>query len=268
MAVATYQNNSNSGQTSSSNTLDISKPTGLSVGDLMVAFVGSGNATTTPPAGWTSIFSANNYVLAYKVADSSDVAASGFTFTYSISTTARQGVIARITGQSTANIGNYSHNYTTGSTTHTTTTITPTQKNSLILLFDTGSGSGSGNTVSSYSIVNDNPTWTTDLNANYSTTTLGIFMAHATRLQNTATGTATVTWSFNSVGVTAILEIPVLPTQQTISENITLTETINKKIIITFNEVLSITESLGQSISRLWNKVTKPINTWTNKPKN
>lgn len=81
----------------------ISKPTGLAVGDLLVAALSNDThvaATVTVPLGWTSLQSGNDYnphgILA-KVADSSDVAASTFTFQDS-NAAALYGVLYRLSG--------------------------------------------------------------------------------------------------------------------------------------------------------------------------
>lgn len=76
---------------SATSPLVITKPTGLAVGDLLVATlaVSSGAASGSPvidtPAGWTSATSVtgggNGARIVYKIADSSDVAASNFSFT-------------------------------------------------------------------------------------------------------------------------------------------------------------------------------------------
>lgn len=74
-----------------SNAITITKPSGLAVGNLMVAGVLSGIGVTTrtwsPPAGWSGVQSSaqefSNLSVYTKVADSGDVAASNFTFTLS-----------------------------------------------------------------------------------------------------------------------------------------------------------------------------------------
>lgn len=82
----------NNGNATGTSDIAIPKPSGLAVGDLMVAFVTfSRTAASTPvmPAGWTSITNVNSDTAstfhhsraAWKIADSSDVAASTFTFT-------------------------------------------------------------------------------------------------------------------------------------------------------------------------------------------
>lgn len=81
----------------------ITKPTGLAVGDLLVAALSRGpidGTSVTVPSGWTSLVSGTNlgtHGILAKVADSSDVAASTFTFQDS-SSNALSGVLYRISG--------------------------------------------------------------------------------------------------------------------------------------------------------------------------
>jgi len=75
------------------NTIDVTKPTGLVVGELMVAHVtaaDSNDPTVTLPAGWTNISTASDSSgrvftrTMYRIAQAGDVAASDFTFTSSV----------------------------------------------------------------------------------------------------------------------------------------------------------------------------------------
>lgn len=82
----------------------ITKPSGLAVGDLMVAVVGQVYSVAFPngstPSGWTSEasgFDNRAYNLLWKVADSGDVAASTFTF-QDTSSGHMYGALYRITG--------------------------------------------------------------------------------------------------------------------------------------------------------------------------
>lgn len=82
------------------------KPSGLAVGDLMLAFVGINDITTAAnintPSGWTLIRTDTQTNLEarsfWKIADSSDVAASNFTFTFSAAQDNHTCEIHRIQG--------------------------------------------------------------------------------------------------------------------------------------------------------------------------
>lgn len=116
MAVA-YASHSNGDDNTT--TVTITKPTGLAVGDLMVSVCGAeqSGVTITPPSGWDTIANQaqtnGRCMISYKVADSSDVAASNFVFTSSIGKIL--GIIYRITGADATHIqstisGTPSHN--------------------------------------------------------------------------------------------------------------------------------------------------------------
>jgi len=107
MAVPVIESVSNAAYVEDTASLVITKPTGLAVGNLMVAIInnnsddGFGVGSITPPAGWTTITSNVNSLVrlgAYsKIADASDVSASDFTFTNSDTTqSATVGSIFRI----------------------------------------------------------------------------------------------------------------------------------------------------------------------------
>ena len=75
------------------NTIDVTKPTGLVVGELMVAHVtavDSSDPTVALPTGWTNISTASGSSdrvftrTMYRIAQAGDVAASDFTFTSSV----------------------------------------------------------------------------------------------------------------------------------------------------------------------------------------
>lgn len=88
-----------------STTMNITKPSGLAEGDLMVAVIASGrnNADLSSPAGWDEITVSNStYPLSVfsKLAEASDVAASTFAFTQSL-TGDIKGSLIRITGATT-----------------------------------------------------------------------------------------------------------------------------------------------------------------------
>lgn len=149
----------------STNTVNVTKPTGLSVGDLLLALVGgtadSGSPAIDTPSGWTkSADNSNNSVcsaILWKIADSSDAAASNFTFSHSGggSSFAIYAVLSRITGHSsTAPISG-------AQCTHNTTTfnVSPQVTDALLLLGGAKKVSG-GSGWSGYTISGSNPTWT------------------------------------------------------------------------------------------------------------
>lgn len=190
--------------------LVITKPTGLAVGDLMVAhvFQGDDSGDVTPPANWTAVrddtitdgANVARSFLWWKVADSGDVAASNFTFTGVDTDGVRGGAIYRIDGQHVETpIGE--DNGTTinnDGTPDYAITITPTADN-LILIF-TG-GQFSATTVSAYAIATSNPSWTEGYDQNSgSSNDYTMASAYAVRPESTATGNATLTYADDNGG--------------------------------------------------------------------
>lgn len=158
----------------------ITKPTGLAEGDLMIAIIGTvssiGNTVAVPstPSGWT-LWSDAFYDGAsdthrlygfYKVADSSDVAASNFTFTCDTSDAVNCGCLMRVSGQASASeFAGYAYNDNGTGLNPTISSIslsTFTDETLLVmawLTLDTGLSAafaGSGYAVTGIS----NPTWT------------------------------------------------------------------------------------------------------------
>lgn len=81
----------------------VTKPTGVAVGDLLVAVVASNAKAVTPPAGWTSGTSMTTGTVYlyqwYRVATSTDVSASNYTFSLASGDVAAS--MLRISGQNT-----------------------------------------------------------------------------------------------------------------------------------------------------------------------
>lgn len=195
--------------TASSTTVTITKPTGLAVGDLMVAFLNatgntsSGLGTWTQLSGWTALTTNNWYhtsgnvaitnVAQYKIADSGDVAASNFTFTYS-SSTSLSGAIYRITGQrpgieiveGQAKTDNDSSDHASSPKAYTCG-VTPVISDSLLLLLG---ATRNGSSFGSYAIATSDPGgWTEGFDSD------GIFSAYVNRTETTATGDVTIAFS-------------------------------------------------------------------------
>lgn len=88
----------------SSASVTITKPTGLAVGDFMIAFIGFENGSTvrtfTTPSGWTllrnSASDSEGVASFYKEATAGDVAASNFTFSLSGTSDRIGGVLVRV----------------------------------------------------------------------------------------------------------------------------------------------------------------------------
>lgn len=147
MAIPVVQSsNTNNGTAVSS--LTITKPTGLTVGDLLVvclgAYTSGGTPTITTPSGWTverTNSGAGDDTVASvmtKEADSSDVAASDFTFNFGGTVDAAAAYLARVDGFITANPSDKSEIDTaatpSGTSISNTTALTPTTSNTLVIV--------------------------------------------------------------------------------------------------------------------------------------
>lgn len=153
MAVPTYQT-IGTGTTTGASTVVITKPTGVIVGDLLLAMIGlttSANRTINTLTGWTYITGANDFrsVHAFwRIATAADVSASNYTFTASAGTPTMTGAILRISGHAVgAEIGAQEHdNDNVTSTTLTyTTASTPISPENLIIMAVVGTGATNPN---------------------------------------------------------------------------------------------------------------------------
>lgn len=279
--MATVQSASSTAIASGSTTTTITKPTGLAVGDLMLAQVMTvENDTFSTPSGWTSLHSVlvsggttpTRHQVFYKVADSSDTAASNFSFT-AAGTNKKGGGIIRVSDISSLIAVAQTNTTASGSASGTLTmsTQTPSRPNSVFVLLAAGGQSGtvSDYTVSTPAIATDNPSWTTQWNLTDAGTSAGnLYCATATRSQTTASGSATLAYSGGSatnnisgifVLVNSSLASSLAPDVQVISSSIPQ-----------IGKGTSITASVGTPVIDLiempaqWDNQTKSTTTWTN----
>lgn len=164
MAIVVETVSTQNWSTSNSQTITITKPTGLTEGDLMVATLYTvDERPVSTPSGWTAIQGVEmtqGYINQFrKVATAGDVSASNFTFTKSgdgSGTNYLAGVILRITGFSVDNIenGKETDGKATDSALSTsvafTATTTPTHNKSLAILAFMSANNGSQTSFSGY----------------------------------------------------------------------------------------------------------------------
>ncbi len=195
-----------------STTCVVARPSGLSVGDLMLAHITSheGGLVITPPDGWTQIrqdVSDHGFRsgLFWKIADSDDVSASDFTFT--VGDNANIGAITAWTGHDPDSpIGAHSGQYNSYYYHVLVPSITPAAANSLILLFGV---SRNNVTFSNYLVATDNPgTWTEAYDHG---TSLGSdcsqCMGYALRPETSATGQGDITPSSQTYNIGNLIAI-------------------------------------------------------------
>jgi len=249
MAVAYQSHNSTQAILATSNSVTITKPTGLAVGDLMIAHIGktATSATIDTLSGWTSLLNDINgnfrMSVQYKIADSSDVSASDFTFTGSGTTPYTSGAVYRISGQSVSTPLDTNSSLTTWSGTSADLSMGITQSradNLLLILIGAGSGNQNTTNIASQAIATSNPTWTEDYDISLGTNSIAMICGtHAIRTETTSTGNISFSSSASmNVGLACIISI-----------NNTLGVTISPSAITSTAIVNSPTATGGATVS-------------------
>lgn len=267
MAVA-FRSQANSGWVTASS-FTVTKPSGLTVGDLMILFYVGNTPNPSPPTGWTAFpgFISNSGSalptwMYYKYADSSDVAASDFTITLDSSGKAFGTIIAMSNPTNLASLLVKSTSSTTNTATPSITGLTPdTRGNSLLLQFWHGASNISS--IATYAIATSDPTWTEIFDV-ADGTTYCISAAWALRPETTATG------NFSSAGGNATTDwtaalVSIAPGWVTsTSENIEVSEDVDVTVTSSFTESVELSDGVSSSESRVWTPVNKPSSsTWT-----
>lgn len=255
----------------------VPKPSGLAVGDLMVAHIAATNgATVSTPSGWTLVRSDTNasgdprsYVFR-KFADAADVAASSFTFTLSGSQP-NAGAIWRITDAPKgapiyASNGDGDDNATNPTFTNT---VTPLTASALLLFLVAVQQANSNSAISGYAVTTSNPSWTEayDFDDNGSTDAARVLAgAYATRPETTATGNSTVAIS-NSSNPDSVGQMVVIITSKdiTVADTVTIVEAVKLNLSILAQDVIAIAEVATVSMTRAWrNNILKIVSDWRN----
>lgn len=268
-------------------TVVITKPSGLAVGDLMMAFIAHDNTkAVTPASGFSAAGDGpqgnagggNKISPFYKVADSGDVAASNFTFTAAASNTFIAGGILRITGFDTSqnfadtSISNFG-TVTDSNAPVFTATITPTRTDSLIILGAyrvTGTGAVQ---ISNYAMVTDNPTWTEQWDLYDGASFEKNFgLATAIRPQTTATGNFSVS---GGSGVSDWIGYAFFITRNTIftaslSDTVSTSDSVSSKVdfSVSLSDSVTTSDSVTATKGKNWSNQNKNNSTWNNQTKN
>lgn len=281
----------------SGQTIVITKPTGLAVNDFLIAHlsqvVTSGsNADWETPSGWTLLLNQNEsgnlnsearLTVFYKLADSSDVAASNFTFTTNTGSCLAGGALYRVSGG--ASVTGVADGTIDTTTPTFTNTLTPSLADSVMLFLVTASDAGdTTGSVSSYAITTDNPTWTERYDFTGSegvangTNRQGIMAgATASRPETTATGDSSCTlvnYSQNLVGAIVVITPPQDVNLSMPVGTLTLT---GQEPSLTIGIVFPMpageltingqTPTLTTSENTVWTEETKNSATWTEESK-
>jgi hypothetical protein len=274
----------------------VNKPAGLAVGEILIAFASLRSTSVDiaggyTPAGWTLLESAGGFNgspntgaeiwSAYKIADSSDVAASNFTFTWSVGVgAAASGIVylARITGKnpvtpvSVHTVG--TNGYDSGGRGSVSYTgVTQAYADALLIMV--AGNNNSSSSFSNYAIATSNPTWTEIVDAGGGSARIGI--ATAARPQQTATGN----FSFNMGDSTnntwsggILIEVSAPQAATVACDPITVTTsllppTIKVGIRIAM-AVITVTTTIVAPVIKLitaWTNGSKNTTSWTNQDK-
>jgi len=198
--IPTYQSTSTA--TGAGTSAGVTAPTGIALGDLLIATVLKKNTNSvTVPSGFSSLknltFAAIYQLQVFtKIADSGDVASGTFTFSWTGSS--RYAVnVTRIDGQAPTNyIGTEGVSWTSNndvdisvSNSLTLSAITPDFQNSLIFFVI---GIDTDSSMSGYAMSADNPTWTERYCANSAGSNMTLAIATAFRPQTTSSGSISV----------------------------------------------------------------------------
>lgn len=261
----------------SADSVVITKPTGVAVGDLLIAQIavdGGSARSITAPSGWTAITQVNQDVeigvaVFWKIATSTEVSASNFTFTVNSASFLAGGMV-RITGHNpnvpiwtsagddAANVQNPTF----------TNTITPAVANSMLFMFIGGRNTG-GSALASYAIVTSNPTWTEQWDVNAGGTGYSMGMAYALRSQTTATGDSSVSAaSASGASDWACLMLAVPESKDvTLSDTMTLTDTMKSDLTCNISDTMTLTDTVLAALGKQWRNLTKNVEDWINQDK-
>ena len=220
--MAIVVESTSNGSTTSSTTLTITKPSGVQVGDFLVAMLGvyASSPTISTASGWTLLTTqtcTNGLTsLQYKVADSGDVSASNYSWTCA-SDILNSGSILRISGVSgvspLSQFDSDVNNTAAGADFNFTTSITPNNNGSLLLisLHGNDNNSDAAHTMSGYFVTGSSPTWveTHDFGVNTSGTAdpqnAGAYALLATATALTAYGATSSGACDNQAGIFAVV---------------------------------------------------------------
>lgn len=278
---------------SSTSTVTITKPTGLSEGDLMVALLsaysgdgGQSASSYNTKSGWTlgaGVNDDNDIVLSlqWKIADASDVAASNFAFNTNATADNVAGKLLRASGQAYGGYVGTSDTQTNEGALSTTftgslTEYTPPVDGSLVCMMVAGvwTSGGSARTVSGYTTSGVSYTEGFDTWGGGSG---GSFVASAYGIQASAsaisTYSATIDTTTNDLyGILVVFLPPVnvsasntlFTTDATTFTQTGTCDTIGGTNTLATASAESLTQSGKGTTPMQWTNETKPTTSWTN----
>lgn len=272
MAATKYQS-SQTNTSTNSNTVAVTKPASLAVGDFMIAAAslayGATGFSISAPAGWTTLGTETDtggaFAAFWKIADASDVAASSFTFTGSGGGTA-DAMAAGITRLSGQNLAAPIDQSVTDNDADVSG-ITPTVAMGLfVMLACVRNSSGDTGTVAGYTIATHNPTWIEGYDVGAGTNRAGVAMAYANSTRLEATGIASVTLtSYNNCKLFLLNIVPNALPPLALGAAI-------PSVSLRYDAMsLALSGTMGiptyEEVASKWTNVSKHTATWVNTPK-
>lgn len=266
MAIAFRAASSN--KTDGAGTLAVTKPTGLTVDDYIIAVVNTEQAITSAPSGW-SLFAETTTPLAHfyiykRIADSNDVAASSFTW----ATGGAGGIMAGIVAFSGANTvaspqSSGGDGVSSTATPTFTNGVTPALANSMLVMC-IGYNQNSNIALGGYAITTSNPTWTEAVDRASDALDSGVAIAYALRPQTTATGSWSCTGGTASSNYEGFLLALRPKIEVTVTDTVTLTETHQESFSMPVVDTVTLTESETTTKQNPITNTTKHSTSWTN----
>lgn len=280
-AVTTTASNVARGQNGT--TIGNLKPTGLAVGDLLIAAASAingsnGNMTISAPAtgSWNTIHTGTNTGLFWKIATSTETAASDIKPQFSGGTNSNDACgafVLRITGGDTTTPVAASNFADVSGTALSTSGISPAIQ-SLFLIIDLATVADSVvRTLSGYAVVNNNPSWNEIIdngisNSGTSSMHMAVATANETGTGGSATGNATATASLTEKATFAI--IAVQPPKSFVASSIFVAATlgnapifIRKMIVATINVLAVLGVPTITTNSAKWKTPARSSSPWT-----
>lgn len=205
--------------TPNADNLTITKPTGVTAGDLLVIVAGtlgdwsSGlfptctgfTAQVSQLGGVTGLNPNSSVVFLWRTADASDVAAANYTIAFGGTSTLGAASMFRITGWTAGNpvFSSSSINYTTGTTT-VSQSVSLSRVTPQLLIMAGCSQYSTIRTASTYQITSagTNPTWTEVQDTNFEVSFSGVSRIHAVAYANSSDLQTITNWGFTYSGAT------------------------------------------------------------------
>lgn len=263
----------------------INKPSGLEVGDLLLAVLISSDVLNgfITPSGWTFEFEATStrHAVYWKIADSADVAASNFTFEFDSDLGEGGGSLLRITGfETTDPVFDFHNADVSGSASPITVTHTMEAHNitgSLLIMIVYNEDGDVIPTISGYFVTGGtNPTWT----VLYTDSGRDVLDARLTAAYGTYNSTTQITAYGHETtdadgSVFSTVALLILRPQNdgdgthaqvaatcSVSDNSSSTSVPESEIVVA---ECTVNESVAQATSPTqWTNPDKPIGVWTN----